>query len=170
MHRIPAETNRLLIIGPTGVGKTTLAGLLAEKHNVCSVSASIWVRNMFPGQQRDVLTQKSISMAETDPLCGIQDIESVNAKIIEGIRNPFHFTHLVGDKNFQTYIVRLKYTRCGVDDYFSDFEQEGIEAIDAIIKWQKFPKNRYSEFCMSDYDADDYNEEWKQCLDHLVFV
>jgi hypothetical protein len=171
MHKTHAEivrANRVLIIGPTGVGKTTLAGLLAQKHNVTSVSASIWIRMMFPLEERDLLTQKSISIAKADPMCGIKDIENAEAKIIEGIRNPYHFTSLVGDLNFQTYIIRLKHTSCGIDDYFSDFEQEGIEAIDAIIKWQKFPMSRYSEFCVSHHDDENYAEEWVKCLDHLV--
>ncbi len=164
------HVERLFVIGPTGVGKTTFSSKLSQEYfgENRVVSASSWIRALYPDKDREFLTKISGELCQSNPEAGLdylrEKIETDKARIIEGVRNPYHFAglHKPGDM-----VINLRHTSCGSDDYFSDFEENGIESILSILKWRGI---KPIKFAISSSIVDNYTDEWvEKCRQFLAF-
>lgn len=134
----------IFIIGPTGVGKTTLANRLAEKFALRRVSASEWARRAF-GPPTDcagdavryveALTEFSRRALRADPQVCVRFVRSSydvdgGALVIEGVRNPHDFHQLFRPE--RDVAVILWPARA---EWATDFERDGVMMIAESLRW-----------------------------------
>jgi len=130
---------KIFVIGFSQSGKSTLAKALSETFDAVHISASNWTKqfeiNKSDLEYRAKVTNASREALSKDHLISVQAIrtevlESKKAiKIIEGIRNPFDFTHLFDIKN--DYVIFL----FPCDVVASDSFDGGVKVIQDTALW-----------------------------------
>jgi len=136
---------KYFILGPTGSGKTTLAGLLGEKLKLPVITASGWTADFSKDLVKPTnprlrlnyareMTKRSIEALKADRQRCLNwlkaQIEAAsNNCIIEGIRNPLDFVSLFewGDKVIDFAVEEVEIT--------TPFEEVGLETIRNYLWW-----------------------------------
>lgn len=125
--------NNIFIIGPTGIGKTTLARNLASEYQYKLIGASEWVRTKFIGNTEEI-TKSAIEELVKNPDVCVDFIKKnypihLGGFIIEGIRNPRDFAHL-----FQPNDIIISLSNFGIPiDGETEFEKIGLCSINQML-------------------------------------
>lgn len=132
---------RLFVVGGSGTGKTPLARNVAAAYGVPHISASDWVRRLFPsepGQDRqahiEAMTRFSLEALAANPLACLEDLGRHHALslpcVIEGMRNPSDLVRTFDPRADRCLSLRLE----GNPLQPTTFES-GLEVIDSYLRW-----------------------------------
>ena len=134
---------KLLILGPSQSGKTTLAKQIAQTYGFAHISASEWIKQSWPPSPEDfphrnayiqAITDYSLTALRQSPHACIDYIRDrlphSGSTVIDGIRNPHDFIHLFDWQSDRC--LSLIYQHCPVPS--NEFEQ-GLVVIEAYLNW-----------------------------------
>lgn len=136
------QYNRYLIIGLSGVGKTTLAKALGKKLNIVPYSMSYPLRLRYPNKTPTEYAELTKEILRENPnyftnyaLWGPmfdENLEDVITprQIFEGIRNPYDFIQLVTDR---TLVIDIYYPKGFDDNKISSWEFLGLQKIRDVL-------------------------------------
>ncbi len=139
----------ILIFGNTGVGKTTLANMLAKKLGMNYIPANKFIREKFIKENleyididnkvewnedkrkayNEKITKFSLDMLRENPLANAKEFLNIENAIIEGFRNPFDF--------MMAYKPGYQIIHYLGGEPRSEFEAVGIKSIISIIDFLK---------------------------------
>lgn len=134
---------KLLILGPSQSGKTTLAKQIAQTYGFAHISASEWIKQRWPTSPEDfphrqayiqAVTDYSLTALRQSPHACIDYIRdrlpNSGSTVIDGIRNPHDFIHLFDWQSDRC--LSLIYQHCPIPS--NSFEQ-GLIVIETYLNW-----------------------------------
>jgi hypothetical protein len=132
---------KIFVLGSSGVGKTPFARHIAEAFGVPHISASAWVRELFPAQPPadraafvEAITRFATAHLRARPDACVTYLRSHHDLerpcVIEGVRNPYDFIHLFDPR--EDRVVFLTFTG---DHLSRTLFERGLEVIEAYLNY-----------------------------------